>query len=266
MKTATEHAGTALNLHDRDSASVASPIDCEGADNAAIRIVLADSQTIYRMGMQKIFALENNVRVIQQADSLAGLQHAIQCFPTDVILLEGKLIAGTVDAVSELIRCAPKLKIIVLSSQGDETNPVELYQRGVRGIIPRSISPDLLVKCVRTIAAGETWIDNQSVNLVIEAYRSQPSATIRPLERLSPKELAIVPCVTLGMRNKEIAHKLGTTEQIIKNHLYRVYDKLGVSDRLELVLYCLQGPHSALLMDLQKGTCGDSGGPADRSW
>jgi two-component system nitrate/nitrite response regulator NarL len=263
MKTATEHAGT-LNLPDRDSASVASPIDYKGADNAAIRIVLADSQTIYRMGMRKVFARENDVRVIQQADNLAGLQHAIQCFPTDVILLEGKLIAGTVDAVSELIRCAPKLKIIVLSSQGDETNPVELYQRGVRGIIPRSISPDLLVKCVRTIAAGETWIDNQSVNLVIEAYRSQPSASTNPLERLSPKELAIVPCVTLGMRNKEIAHKLGTTEQVIKNHLYRIYDKLGVSDRLELVLYCLQGQHGALLTDLQNGTCGGSGGPADR--
>jgi two-component system, NarL family, nitrate/nitrite response regulator NarL len=245
-----------LNLPGRDSAGVGPPIDDEGADNAAIRIVLADSQTIYRVGMQKIFALENDVRVIQQADSLAGLHHAIQRFSTDVIVLEGKLIAGTVGAVPELIRCAPKLKIIVLSSQDDETNTVELYHRGVRGIIPRSISPSLLVKCVRTIAAGETWIDNRSVNLVIEAYRSQPSEPTSPLVRLSPKELAIIPCITQGMRNKEIAHKLGTTEQVIKNHLYRVYGKLGVSDRLELVLYCLQGKHRALLIDLQQGTCG----------
>jgi DNA-binding NarL/FixJ family response regulator len=206
------------------------------------------------VGIQKTFALENDIRVIDQTESLAGLHHAIQHFPTDVILLEGKLIAGTVDAVPELLRCAPKLKIIVVSSQDDETNTVELYHRGVRGIIPRSISPDLLVKCVRTIAAGETWIDNHSINLVIEAYRSQPSTPTSPLERLSPKELAIIPCVTLGMRNKEIAHKLGTTEQVIKNHLYRVYDKLGVSDRLELVLYCLQGQHRALLIDLQQGT------------
>jgi DNA-binding NarL/FixJ family response regulator len=177
-----------------------------------------------------------------------------------VILLEGKLIAGTVDTVPELLRCAPKLKIIVLSSPDDETNTVELYHRGVRGIISRSISPGLLVKCVRTIAAGETWIDNHSVNLVIEAYRSQPSAPASPLDRLSAKELAIIPCVTLGMRNKEIAHKLGTTEQVIKNHLYRVYDKLGVSDRLELILYCLQGQHRALFLDLQQGTCDAIGG------
>jgi two-component system nitrate/nitrite response regulator NarL len=245
MKTVAEHAGNALNLPNNDSASAGPPIDYGGADKAAIRIVLADSQAIYRVGMQKIFALENDVRVIQQADSLAGLHRAIQCLPSDVILLEGKLIAGTADAISELIRCAPKLKIIVVSSQDDEINPVELYHRGVRGIIPRSISPHLLVKCVRTIAAGETWIDNRSVNLVIEAYRSQPSAPTNPLDRLSPKELAIIPCITQGMSNKQIARELGTTEQVIKNNLYRIYDKLGVSDRLELVLYCLRSQPSA---------------------
>jgi len=134
----------------------------EGADNAAIRIVLADSQAIYRVGIRKIFALEDDIRVIAQVDTLAGLHSAIQRFPTDLILLEGNLIAGTVDAIPELVRRAPQLKIIVQSAQNDESNTVELYRRGVRGIIPRSISPDLLVKCVRKIAAGET--DRQSVD------------------------------------------------------------------------------------------------------
>jgi two-component system, NarL family, nitrate/nitrite response regulator NarL len=213
----------------------------EGADNAAIRIVLADSQAIYRVGIRKIFALEDDIRVIAQVDTLAGLHSAIQRFPTDMILLEGNLIAGTVDAIPELVRRAPQLKIIVQSAQNDESNTVELYRRGVRGIIPRSISPDLLVKCVRKIAAGETWIDNQSINWVIEAYRSQATALTSPRTqpRLSPKELAIITCITQGKRNKEIAYQLGTTEQVIKNYLRKVYDKLGVSDRLELALYCL---------------------------
>jgi DNA-binding NarL/FixJ family response regulator len=233
---------TAFNLHS-DKVGVEPPINYEGADSAVIRIVLADSQTIYRVGVQKIFALEDDIRVVAQADTLAGLYHAIQRFPTDVILLEAKLIAGTSDAVPELVRRAPELKIIVQSSQDEETNTVDLYRRGVRGVIPRSISPNLLVKCVRTIAAGEIWIDNQSVNLVIEAYRSQPSAPASPLAYLTPKELAIITCITLGMRNKEIAHKLGTTEQVIKNYLNKIFHKLGVSDRLELALYCLQGEH-----------------------
>jgi DNA-binding NarL/FixJ family response regulator len=234
---------TAFNLH-ADNAEVEPSIDYEAADSSGIRIILADSQTIYRVGIQKIFALEDDIRVIAQADTLAGVYHAIQRFPTDVILLEGKLIASTADSLPELVRRAPKLKVIVQASEDEETNTVELYRGGVRGIIPRSISPNLLVKCVRTIAAGELWIDNQSVNLIIEAYRSQESAQANPLAHLSPKELAIITCITLGMRNKEIAHKLGTTEQVIKNYLNKVYHKLGVSDRLELALYCLQAQHS----------------------
>ena len=118
---------------------------------------------------------------------------------------------------------------------------MELYRRGVRGVVPRSISPDLLIKCVRKIAAGETWIDNQSISWVIEAYRAQATTLTNPRTqpKLSKKELAIIGCITRGMRNKEIAYQIGTTEQVIKNYLRKVYDKLGVSDRLELALYCL---------------------------
>ncbi len=102
-------------------------------------------------------------------------------------------------------------------------------------------SAQMLVRCVRRIAAGETWIDNQSVSWVIEAYRAQASALVNPRTqpKLSPKEMAIITCITQGKRNKEIAYQLGTTEQVIKNYLRKIYDTLGVSDRLELALYCL---------------------------
>jgi DNA-binding NarL/FixJ family response regulator len=158
-----------------------------------------------------------------------------------VVLLEGGILSGSVDAIPEIMRLAPNVKLILQATPADEANTVELYRRGVRGIISRSISPDLLVKCVRKIVAGETWIDNQSVNWVIEAYRVQAAALVSPRSqpRLSPKELQIITCITQGKRNKEIAYQLGTTEQVIKNHLRKIYDKLGVSDRLELALYCL---------------------------
>jgi DNA-binding NarL/FixJ family response regulator len=157
------------------------------------------------------------------------------------VILEGQLIAGTVDAIPEFVRRAPDAKLIVQVVETDEANTVELYRRGVRGVVSRSIAPDLLIKCVRKIAAGETWIDNQSINWVIEAYRSQAATLTNPRvqPKLSPKELAIIGCITRGMRNKEIAYQIGTSEQVIKNYLRKVYDKLGVSDRLELALYCL---------------------------
>jgi DNA-binding NarL/FixJ family response regulator len=207
----------------------------------AIRIILADSQAIYRVGIRKIFALEDDLRVVAQADSLENLRAAIERYPTDVVLLEGGLLVGVPNAIPELLRLAPDLKLIVQAISADENQTVDLYRRGVRGIISRSISPDLLVRCVRRIAAGETWIDNQSVNWVIDAYRSQAAALISPRTqpRLSPKEMSIITCITQGKRNKEIAFQLGTTEQVIKNYLRKIYDKLGVSDRLELALYCL---------------------------
>jgi DNA-binding NarL/FixJ family response regulator len=232
---------TPLKLVARDDAGGRPPSRHENRDNTKIRILLADSETIYRVGVQKIFAPEDDIWVIAQVDTLAGLHDAIQRFPTDLVLLEGKLIVGAVDTISELVRQVPKLKIIVQLSQNDQINTVELYRRGVRGIIPRSISADLLLKCVRRIAAGETWIDNRSINSVIEAFRSQKDAltSLRTQPRLSPKELTVITYVTQGMRNKEIAFQLGTSEQVIKNYLRKIYDKLGVSDRLELALFWL---------------------------
>lgn len=213
----------------------------DNGSGGGIRIILADSQAIYRVGMKKIFAVEDDVRVIAQVETLENLYAALTRYPTDVVLLEGQLIAGMVDAVPELVRQAPNAKLIVQITESDEANTVELYRRGVRGVVPRSISPDLLVKCVRKIADGETWIDNQSISWVIEAYRAQATALTNPKvqPKLSKKELAIISCITRGMRNKEIAYQIGTTEQVIKNYLRKVYDKLGVSDRLELALYCL---------------------------
>jgi DNA-binding NarL/FixJ family response regulator len=207
----------------------------------ATRIILADSQAIYRVGIRKIFALEDDLRVVAQADSIENLRAAIERYPTDVVLLEGSLLSGTANVIPDLLRLAPNVKLIVQAVNSDESQTVELYRRGVRGIISRAISPDLLVRCVRRIAAGETWIDNQSVNWVIEAYRSQAASLVNPRSqpRLSPKEMAIITCITQGKRNKEIAFQLGTTEQVIKNYLRKIYDKLGVSDRLELALYCL---------------------------
>ena len=208
---------------------------------APVRVLIADSQSIYRVGMQKIFAAEADLHIVAQVDRLDALHTLNLDPPADVLILEGNLLAGTSDAIPEIVKRFPDIKIIVQTSAADENHTVELYRKGVRGIIPRAISPELLIRCVRKIAAGETWIDNQSVNWVIEAYRAQAVALTDPRlqPRLSPKELAIIALITQGKRNKEIAFQLGTTEQVIKNYLRKIYEKLGVSDRLELALYCL---------------------------
>ena len=232
-------SGGVSHVLDRDTEEAGGSADT--STQSSIRVILADTQAIYRVGMRKVFAIEDDIRVVAQAETLDNLYAALQRFPADIVLLEGQLIAGTVDAIPQLVRRAPLARLIVQVSSADEGSTVDLYRRGVSGVVPRAIAPDLLVKCVRKIAAGETWIDNQSISWVIEAYRAQAQQLTNPRSqpRLSDKELAVISCITRGMRNKEIAYQVGTTEQVIKNYLRKIYDKLGVSDRLELALYCL---------------------------
>jgi DNA-binding NarL/FixJ family response regulator len=118
---------------------------------------------------------------------------------------------------------------------------LELFRRGAHGVVSREVEPEMLVECLRKVSQGEPWLEPKAIAWVLEAYRTQglrPTGS-RPKVQLTPKESLIVSCVTQGMKNKEIALRVGTTEQVVKNYLRKVYDKLGVADRLELALYCL---------------------------
>jgi|SRR4051794_39596277 DNA-binding NarL/FixJ family response regulator len=215
---------------------------------SGVRVILADTQSIYRVGIRKIFALEDDIRVVAQAETLGQTIAAASKFHADVILFEAAITPNPPEAISEILKRAPGSRIVVVLVEADEEDTVDLLRRGVSGIVPRSVAPDLLVRCIRKVAAGETWLDNRGVNWVIDAYRSQAAQLTSPRHRtrLSDKELLIISCVSQGMRNKEIAKEIGTTEQVIKNYLRKIYDKLGVSDRLELALYCI---HHQLLQN-----------------
>jgi DNA-binding NarL/FixJ family response regulator len=215
-----------------------------GQDNGKgqfVRVIVADTQAIFRAGLRKVFALEDDIRVVGQAETLAQAQSAVKKFSSDVVIFEAALAPNPVEAVADLIRQNPQMRIVVVTPAPDEELTLELFRRGAHGIVSREVEPELLVDCLRKVAAGETWLESQAVHWVMEAYRNQNSrpAGARPKVQLTPKETLIVSCVTQGMKNKEIALRVGTTEQVVKNYLRKVYDKLGVADRLELALYCL---------------------------
>jgi two-component system, NarL family, nitrate/nitrite response regulator NarL len=213
----------------------------DGGSARLIRVILADSQAIFRAGLRKIFALEDDIRVVGQAETLPQTQSAVTKFSADVLIFESALAANPVEAVTELLRQAPEIKIVVVTPASDEQLTLDLFRRGAHGILSREVEPEVLVDCLRKVAAGEPWLESQAVHWVMEAFRGhnlRPSGA-RPKVQLTPKETLIVSCVTQGMKNKEIAIRVGTTEQVVKNYLRKVYDKLGVADRLELALYCL---------------------------
>jgi two-component system nitrate/nitrite response regulator NarL len=206
-----------------------------------IRVILADTQAIFRAGLRKIFALEDDIRVVGQAETLSQTQSAVTKFSADILIFESALAPNPVEVVTELLRHSPQLKIVVVTPGSDEQLTLDLFRRGAHGILSREVEPEILVECLRKVASGEPWLENQAIHWVMEAYRGhnlRPSGA-RPKVQLTPKETLIVSCVTQGMKNKEIAVRVGTTEQVVKNYLRKVYDKLGVADRLELALYCL---------------------------
>ena len=159
----------------------------------------------------------------------------------DVVLFEAGLSLTPADAVTQVInRCRPGAKVILIAQRSSEHETVDFLRRGVRGILTRSVSPELLVRCVRKVSAGETWLDNQGVNWIIDAYRNQAQlGGGKHALRFSEKEMLIISGVTQGLKNKDIAAQVGTTEQVVKNYLRKIYDKLGVADRLELALYSM---------------------------
>jgi DNA-binding NarL/FixJ family response regulator len=211
-------------------------------DQRAIRIILADSEAIFRVGMSRILAQWDDLEVVAQTETLAQTLSTVASTPADVILFEVGLSPSPADAVSEIAARAPEgAKLVVVTQRAGEQETVDYLRRGVRGILARAVSPELLVRCVRKVAAGETWLDKQGVNWVIEAYRTQALQGSAPRQqlRLSEKEMMIISGVTQGMKNKEIAREVGTTEQVVKNYLRKIYDKLHVVDRLELALYSM---------------------------
>ena len=228
-------AGTSISVGENHG------VHASSGTGSLIRVILADTQAIFRAGLRKIFALEDDIRVVGQAETLSQTQSAVTKFSADVLIFESALAPNPVEAVTELLRQAPQLKIVVVTPASDEQLTLDLFRRGAHGILSREVEPELLIECLRKVVAGEPWLENQAIHWVMEAYRGhslRPSGA-RPKVQLTPKETLIVSCVTQGMKNKEIAIRVGTTEQVVKNYLRKVYDKLGVADRLELALYCL---------------------------
>jgi DNA-binding NarL/FixJ family response regulator len=216
-----------------------------------IRVIVADSQAIFRAGLRKIFAVEDDIRVVGQAETLQQAVAAAKKFSAEIVIFEAALAERPADAVQDILKQASGLRVVAVTEAPDQELTLELLRRGAHAVVSREVDSELFVECLRKVATGEAWVEPHAMKWVLDAYRTQGTRpqTSRTKVQLTPKEALIVSCVTQGMKNKEIAQRVGTTEQVVKNYLRKVYDKLGVADRLELALYCL---NSRVLQDAKQ--------------
>lgn len=201
------------------------------------KIILADSQAIFRAGTAKVLATHDELRIIAQCADLERLLHAVTTFPGAIVLFAASL-RPDMARIRKLLEAAGS-RGIVIAENSDSANGY--LQMGFRGVVFRNVSGNALVECVRRVAAGDTWMPPQ---LIVAESSEEDLVGSRVRDRLTPKEMRIVALIVQGCKNREIATRLKTTEQVIKNYLRSIYDKTGVSDRLELALFTIH--HRAL--------------------
>jgi len=195
------------------------------------RIILADNQAIFRAGAARVLAVETDLRIVAQISDFDRLLSSIQSFPAATVLFSNGLKGNLADVLTLLKSCGSKG--ILIAEKGEAISEKDASQ--LNGIIGRSVTAAELTECVRRVARGQRCVQ-MAPSLVTN---SQDSVGARVIDRLTPKEMQIVALIVQGCKNKDIAAQLGTKEQVIKNYLRSIYDKTGVSDRLELALFTL---------------------------
>ena len=196
------------------------------------KIILADSQAIFRAGTAKVLAMDEDFRIIAQCADLDRMLHAITSFPGAIVLFASSL-RPDMGRLRMMLETAGSRAIVI--AENNESASTHLHQ-GFRGVVFRNVSGTALVECVRRVASGDTWAPPQ---LAVAEVLEEDMVGTRVRDRLTPKEMRIVALIVQGCKNREIAIRLKTTEQVIKNYLRSIYDKTGVSDRLELALFTI---------------------------
>ena len=231
----SDTAKVGVTSRDRAGSQVSEPKEC-------IRIAIADDHPIFRDGLRKLLALEEDFKVVAEAKDGKEVLDILQRDEPDILLLDLKM--PGLDGLSTLQRLQAqktKTKVIVLTASDDESEYVQAMKFGTSGIVLKQTATELLIKSIRKVHGGEIWLDSRTTAAVMKQFAApgDPGAKDRERSPLSQREREIVVLVAQGFKNKEIAERMFISEQTVKNHLHNIFDKLGVSDRLELALYAI---------------------------
>jgi two-component system nitrate/nitrite response regulator NarL len=211
-----------------------------------IRIVIADDHPIFRDGLRRLLETESDMKVIGEgSDGREAVKLASDLKP-DILLLDLAMPHHTgLDAIRDMSTNtgAGAVRIILLTAAAEKKQIVEALQLGARGIVLKDSATQLLLKAIHAVMSGEYWVGRESVSNLVQYLRTLMQSSSEESKQkkfgLTPRELEIVSAVVAGYANKEIAEYFKISEDTVKHHLSNIFDKLGVSTRLELALFAV---------------------------
>ncbi|HZR65016.1 MAG TPA: response regulator transcription factor [Terriglobales bacterium] len=216
----------------------------ESRRSQPVRILIADDHPIFRDGLKRLLESEGEFKVVGEAcDGVEAVQLARQLLPEVMLLDLAMPRRAGLEALRELIAYGISVRVILLTAAAEKEQIVQALQLGARGVVLKDSATQILLKSIHAVINGQYWVGRESVSNLVQYLRTlmAPTVSYTPANkyRLTPRELEIVSAVVAGYANKEIAQHFKISEDTVKHHLSNIFDKIGVSTRLELALFAV---------------------------
>lgn len=204
----------------------------------ALSLVLADPHPIFLLGLERVLASEADLKVCACCNSAEETLGAVRRHRPDLLVLDPHFPDRSgLQFLRELKRDSLPTRFVILTSAVNDDQALELLRMEIPGVVLKSMSPRLLVQCLRKVHAGGQWLEKQSVGRAVEKMLLREAGIRRIAHILTPREIETVRLVAGGHSNRQIAEQMGLQEGTIKVHLHNVYKKLGIENRVDLTLY-----------------------------
>lgn len=208
-----------------------------------VRILLADDHPIFRDGLRRLLEADPGFRVVGEASDGAEAVAMARKLKPDLLLLDLAMPNHPgLEAVRELGSSETPIRILLLTAAVEKEQIVEALQLGARGVVLKESATQLLLNSIRAVMAGHYWVGRETISNLVEYLRGLLAPPPTPKQKkfgLTPREMEIVSAVVAGYTNKDIAAHYKISEDTVKHHLSNIFDKLGVSTRLELALFAV---------------------------